>query len=229
MKTSRLDYAEERRNNRRRGKAQEDHKATQPIFRCGEVLGFLWATHVGHIHSKDNIKRSQWCSSSLSVCLSSSGLHASRRNRYKCWWANRCALVHSLVLWTWHRQPSTSRLLHVRLSWVSRWKRTRPYKVNKISSRIIERDKWKWKLQLGVQGNVQHRQKDSSADTQSLTCSWQQLLSLANSSITAAEDEGCGASGGTGLKLVVLQRCDGPFLIICLTPGWIWGLPPLRI
>lgn len=36
------------------GKAQEDHSATQPRSRWGEVLGLLWATHAGHIHSKDN-------------------------------------------------------------------------------------------------------------------------------------------------------------------------------
>lgn len=66
---------------------------------------------------------------------------------------------------------------------------------------------------------MQHGQKDSDADTQSLTCSWQQPLSFANSSLTAAEDEGCGASAGTGLELAVAQRCDEPFLIICLTSG----------
>lgn len=203
------------------GKAQEDHKATQPRFRGGEVLGFFWATHVGQIHSKDNIKLSQWCSSRL---------HASRWHRYKCWSADPCVLFHCLVLGTrWHRQPPTSRLLHVRLSWVSRWMTTRPYKLNKISSRNIDRDRWKWSFQLCVKGNVQHGQRDSNADAQSLTCSWQQLLSFANSSMTATEDEGRGASGGTGLGLVVLQRCDGLFWIICLTSGWIWGLPPLGI
>lgn len=101
---------------------------------------------------------------------------------------------------------------------MSRRKRTRPCKLNKSSSRNIESDGGGG-VQLGVQGNVQHGQKDSDADTQSVTCSWQQLFSFANSSITAAEDEGCGASGGTGLELVVVQRCDGAFLIICLTSG----------
>lgn len=45
---------------------------------------------------------------------------------------------------------------------------------------------------------MQHGQKDGAADTQSLTCTWLQPPSFANSSITGAEHEGRRASGGGG-------------------------------
>lgn len=55
------------------------------------------------------------------------------------WTSDPCALCHSLVLRTrWHRLPPTSSLLHVGLSWVSRWKRTRLYKLNKVCFRIMK-------------------------------------------------------------------------------------------
>lgn len=208
MKTSRLDCSEDRRNNRR---GEKPKRTTMQLSQdLGEVRCLassgppMWVTSppktISSYHNDVQV---------VFMCLDGT---------------DTSALFHSLVLWTRrHTQAPTSRLLYV--SWVSRWKRTRPFKLNEISSRIIERDRWKWRLQLGVEGNV----KDGHADTQSLTCSWHQLLSFANSSITAADDEGRGASSGTGLELVVLQRCDAPFLIICLTSGWIWGLPPLGI